>query len=241
MDPHRILEAVAEAYASCSTYRDSGQVTTRYLHPEGQPSRTSTRPFSTAFRRPDRFRFEFRSRHCIEGEWKRYIIWADGPAVQTWWDVNPGRKQPPSLARALGAAAGVSGLSAHTVPALLMPDRVRRSWLTALVDLASIEDALLGDVACYRLSGRIRPRSVAPAELEGRSKDLLASPGRMEPAEHSPVTVWIDGNGLLVRRIEYARQYQTYRTEHVTEYTPAVGVDLSDEDLSFGAPEAAYN
>jgi hypothetical protein len=83
MNPEQILEAMAEVYATCSTYRDAGRVTTRFYSADRHRPRTSVRPFTTAFRRPDRFRFEYRERYQIEDEWDRYIVWADGSAVRT--------------------------------------------------------------------------------------------------------------------------------------------------------------
>jgi hypothetical protein len=221
MYPEQILKALAEAYASCSTYRDSGQVTTHFCSEDRDP-RTSVKPFVTAFHRPDQFRFEYRDRYDVEHEWNRYIVWADGEAVRTWWDVNPGVKQPESLELALAGATGVSSGSAHTVAALLMPDRVGGRRLTDLAELASLGDEPLGEVTCYRLSGR-----------------FLVSKRWPERAEHSPLTLWIDCDTLLIRRIEAATQFETFRTETVTDYTPTVGVALSDDELLFGAPETA--
>src|SRR5437660_3207129 len=115
MNPEQILAALAEVYAECGSYRDCGQVVTRFVHLDDNPPRTVMQPFSTAFVRPHRFRFEYRD------EYGRYIVWANGEAVQTWWDVSPGVEQQESLEMALAGATGVSGGSAHTIPALLMP------------------------------------------------------------------------------------------------------------------------
>jgi hypothetical protein len=221
MDPKQLLEAVAEVYANCSTYRDSGQVTTQFLSSER--TRTSIRPFTTAFRRPDRFRFEYMDRYHVGDEWKRYIVWADGPTVRAWWDVLPGREEPESLGLALAAATGVSGGSAHTMPALLMPDRVGGRRLIELRELRSLGDEPLGEVTCFRLSGRF------PVHRTGQKKH----------AERSPLTIWINRDTMLVRRIEHTNQFETFRAETLTEYTPVVGALLSEDELRFGAPEAA--
>ena len=66
---------------------------------------------------------------------------------------------------------------------------------------------------------------------------LLRANGLL-PGAIRDVTVWIERGTLLVRRIEYATQFETFRTEKVTQYAPAVGVQLSDDELRFGAPEA---
>jgi hypothetical protein len=238
MYPEQILVAVAEAYAEGSTYRDAGQVTTMFHYPDGR-ARTTVRPFTTAFARPDRFRFEYRHRFDDAGAWNRYIVWANGSELRTWWDVRPGAERPASLELALAAAAGVAGGSAHTVPALLMPGGLGGQRLTELAELASLGDEPLGESTCYRLSGRFPSELVGPAERERRYQELLAKAGRMERSERSPTTVWIDRGTLLIRRVEWATQFETFRTETVTDYNPGIGVLLSDDELRFGAPETA--
>ena len=236
MDPQQILEAVGEVYASCVTYRDSGQVFTRFYSPRVADPRISVKPFTTAFHRPDRFRFEYRDRFDVGHEWNRYLVWLGGKAVRTWWDLHRRVDQPESIGHALAGATGVSGGSAHTVPALLMPDRVGGRQLTLLAELESLEDELLETVTCYRLQGRF----LHLIEKEGHVQQVSAPTGRRpERAKHSPLTVWIDRGTFLIRRIEAANQFETFRTETVTDYMPAVGIRLSDEELLFDVPEAA--
>src|SRR5262249_47398083 len=123
MNPEQILAALAEVYAECRSYRDAGRVVTRFLPAGDRRPHSSVRQFATAFVRPGRFRFEYRQRYREEDAWDRYIVWAHGAEVRTWWDVRPGVEEAKSLGMALAGATGVSGGSAHTVPALLLPDR----------------------------------------------------------------------------------------------------------------------
>jgi hypothetical protein len=58
--PQEILDKMVAVYASCSSYVDKGQVKTTFFENSGP--RTTKRPFSTAFVRPSRFRFEFEDR-----------------------------------------------------------------------------------------------------------------------------------------------------------------------------------
>src|SRR5262245_59747489 len=133
MNPEQILAALAEVYASCMTYRDTGCVVTCFIRPDGH-SHTNVQPFATAFVRPNRFRFENLYRFNEQSEWDRDILWADGSEVRTWWDVRGRVERPESLHLALAAATGVSGGSAHTIPALLAPDNVGGRRLTQLAD-----------------------------------------------------------------------------------------------------------
>src|SRR5262245_54578520 len=160
MTPEQILAAMAQAYERCATYRDSGHVATLFLNPDGTLSHTSLQPFRTAFVRPDRYRFEYND------EGSRCIIWADGQDVLRWWDVDPGVKRPESLGLALAGATGVSGGSAHTVPALLMPEEVGGRLLTDLADLVLLGEGQIGGAACYRIRAQHIPEPPNPEREE---------------------------------------------------------------------------
>ena len=84
------------------------------IMPEG-PSQLFTpqspsleRPFATAFVRPGRFRFQFTDTGLGDRS-SRYIVWADGNEVLSWWDAKPGVRHPGALQDALAPAAGISG------------------------------------------------------------------------------------------------------------------------------------
>src|SRR4051794_40464398 len=133
MTAEQILEGMAAVYAGCRTYRDTGRVHTRFLTRRGRLDFESTKPFRTAFVRPDRFRFEFASHFPGQAEMHRFIVHMAGRVVQTWWDLRPGVERQSRLGMALAGATGVSGGAAHTVPALLLPRRVGGRRLTDLV------------------------------------------------------------------------------------------------------------
>lgn len=61
MTADEVLDRLARTYAGLTTYRDAGRVVTRYF-PDGRRPHSEVKTFTTAFARPDRFRFEFRSR-----------------------------------------------------------------------------------------------------------------------------------------------------------------------------------
>ncbi len=149
--------------------------------------------------------------------------------------MTPGVESPGSLGRALAGATGVSGGSAHTVPALLMPDLVGPCRLPHMVEVVSVGDAALGDVTCYRLSGQFAP---SPDDPDLDERVLRTTGRRMERAEEGPVTVWVDRGTFLVRRVEEATRFETFRTEEVTEYEPEVGVAVGEEELRFDPPAA---
>jgi outer membrane lipoprotein-sorting protein len=112
-----VLDRMAKAYAGCKSYRDSGVVKTVFIEATG--NRDVEKPFTTAFVRPDRFRFEYKEE--AGGQERRYIVWRKGKEVQTWWDVKPGVEKPESLNLALAGATGVSGSSEPVREVLLSP------------------------------------------------------------------------------------------------------------------------
>src|SRR5262245_26962508 len=140
-----VLDRMAKAYASCKSYHDSGVVKTVFVQAGG--NWTVEKPFTTAFVRPDRFRFEYKEKDG-GGQERRYIVWRKGKEVQTWWDVKPGVEKPESLGLALAGASGVSGSSAHTVPALLLPKEVSGRRLTDLTEAKRLKDAKIDKVDC---------------------------------------------------------------------------------------------
>src|ERR1044071_9484572 len=73
-----IADRTKSVYAECSSYHDTGKVTTVFF--ENDRQRTVEKPFQTAFVRPDRFRFEYRDESLPAGT--RYIIWRVGANVQ---------------------------------------------------------------------------------------------------------------------------------------------------------------
>jgi outer membrane lipoprotein-sorting protein len=171
--------------------------------------RTENKPFTTAFVRPDHLRFEYKARRGDEEE-DRYIIWSNGKYVQTWWDVRPGIEKPRTLGLALGSAAGVSGGSSLTIPALLLAEEVGGGRLTDMTDAKRIKDAKLDGVDCFRVQGK-------------HAESLM--------------TVWIDKKTLLIRRIETQNKFDTFRTEETTTYDLVMDGAITDKMLDCNPPK----
>ncbi len=220
-DPVTLLLAMEKAYASCTSYRDTGTVTSLILTEGGRAG--SERPFATAFVRPGRFRFEFTDTG-LGGDKARYIVWADGGEVRSWWDRQPGVRHPGSLEEALSPAAEISGGVSVRVPALLLPGSLGRGpLLVAPQRLADGEDR---GVACVRIEGK------------GRKTPYLlpAGPNRSVQVEDETVTLWLDKATHLLRKVEERRTMETYRSETTTLYSPEINVAVPAADLAFGAP-----
>lgn len=123
-DPSTIIEHVAKAYATCTTYQDHGVVETTYH--SGTPTEMKSKIwFTTYFKRPNKFRFAFLLRAMESFLFPEFIhvIWTDGKSVHIKspiWLFTQER----NLEMAIAGATGISSCAAHRVPRFLMPDVV---------------------------------------------------------------------------------------------------------------------
>jgi outer membrane lipoprotein-sorting protein len=185
----QILDKMATTYAACQSYRDSGVVTNFF-----DPEHIDIKPFHTAFARPDQFRFEYND----DAPEKAYIVWARGDEVRTWWYITPGVKSPGSLGNGLAGATGVSSGSAHTIPVLLLPDRIGGRSMTSLTELVRLPDDTIDDTPCFKLQGKFADE---------------------------PTTLWLEKETFLIRRIvedsKLAKATTVYRPEVDKEISAA--------------------
>ena len=202
---------MGKAYAGCKTYRDSGTVKTDFIRPAGNPAGnfTTDKPFTTAFIRPDQFRYEFKNT-LSDGRVTRFLAWKHGADVQSWWDVTPGVQKYESLATPIAAGTGISGSSSHTVPALLLPDPDLGGRLTGLTEAKRIDDAKVGVTDCYRVQGKFG---------------------------NSPHTLWVEKSSYLLRRIDSTMTFPDFHTEETTTYDPVVDGAVDASLLKFDPPE----
>jgi RNA polymerase sigma factor (sigma-70 family) len=208
MTASEVISAMAHTYATCGSYLDSGVVKTVFF--ENGEARIQERPFHTVFVRPDRFRFEFWEQNSAKR--KPYIVWANGSDVRTWWAVPSSHTgQLTTLSRGLAGGTGISGGSAHTVPALLLPDQVNGFKLTDSINTVRGENEKVGGVDCIRIAG----------VQNGQAQ-----------------TLWLDKTTFLVRQIYLERYIPGARTETTTTYNPVINVSIPDELLQLDIPES---
>ncbi len=221
--PVKILLTMNKVYARCSSYRDTGEVTTASAVEGG--SFGSRQPFSTAFVRPGGFLFRFTDTGLGERK-ATYTVWLGDGGVLSWWDASPGLRRAASLQDALDVASGVSDGASLRVPGMLMPGTVHGgAFLIAPERLPDADDR---GVLCFRLRGRGRetPYTIATGSGEVTVED-----------EH--VTLWIDGTRYLLRRVEQQQVLSTYRTTITTSYDPEIDVPIDPGALVFAPPAGA--
>jgi outer membrane lipoprotein-sorting protein len=219
----QIVELAERAYARCDSYRDSGVVTTTFVSEDRQW--TAEIPFTTAFLRPDRLRLEFKDKSLGDPP-PTTIIWSTDGEVRTWRDIDPGVETPADLEEALAAATGVSQGISYRVPSLLIPGAALGGPPLDLHYAVRIGDAEDEGFGCFRIRGqRIR----TPITLgEGERAAVL---------RENSVTLWIDKDTYLVRKVEESNVYDTFSTEAITTYNPEIDVEIPAELLEFGPPQ----
>jgi hypothetical protein len=231
--PQEIIEATRAAYASCASYRDRGNVHTDFFDPAGEITMSEDRPFSTVFRRPDRFRYEFRGE--TGGRPHRYIVWREGAAVRTRWDLSGQDDTPDSLALGLAGATGVSGGSAHTVPSLLLPGEFEGDALRKFVDLQRVGETSIDGALCHHLTAGTVP---IPAAAREQMNDTIQRVTGMDSAavpiaEHGATQLWIAIDTCLLRRLERQVNFGRFATTSVTDYSAGMNVSLADDEFGF--------
>ncbi len=172
IEVRQILDRMAKAYAECKSYRDSGVIKSVIVKNTGSPEFTVEHSFTTAFVRPDRFRFEIKNEDD-----DRLLISANGQNVRTWWDVEPGIQE--TGVTGVSPWLKPSGFSGGQMSVEFPPCSCRKNWRVSgdldLIDPKQIEDGKLQNVECFRLEYNFRDEQI---------------------------TLWIDKQSYLVRRID---------------------------------------
>jgi hypothetical protein len=202
---YKLLEDVVSSYAAMTAYSDAG-VVTRSSNESGSAFRTH---FSTLFKRPSFFRFDFSRPHPyspLSHIVTRHAIGFDGSAaysVTKRHEQSTEVRAKTSLDQAVAGATGISSGSAHTIGRLLIAEVTGVSILD-LADAQLNDDVALNGVVCY---------SVAARHPKGGMREL-----------------WIEKPTLLIRRV------WTKHTEGSSEEArDSVRVNQSIDDASFAS------
>ncbi|QJR16205.1 hypothetical protein [Usitatibacter palustris] len=119
-----LLARVIEKYRLLASYQDTG-VVLQPLSPSDAPIETK---FTTRFRRPHFFRFAFSSPHPfppLAHLITSHCCGLDDAGAYAWMKIyeEPATLKPvKNISIAVASATGISGGSAHTIGALLMPE-----------------------------------------------------------------------------------------------------------------------
>ena len=202
-----ILSRMKKVYANAHTYQDKGLVKVVIRFPERD--HTVIKPFTTAFIRPSRFRFEYKE---IEPMVKtsKFIAYQNGQDIKAHWDLDEGVSQITSIGEALAAAAGISGGSARTVPTMLLPEESHfRNAILFFSSPKRATDEVIAGIDCYRIE---------------------------DPNDYRGLTLWIDKEEFLLRKMYKYQNHKDSRAETTTTYQPILNGEITDKMLEFSLP-----
>jgi outer membrane lipoprotein-sorting protein len=207
------------AYAALKSYADTGSVDTEYGPPGGVLREHHT--FKTLFRAPRHFLFDFVKQDNAD----RFVVWADDEAFHTWWQATGVAETYP---KGQGGGAFVAG-GQPTVNALMQLS----PWLFPQGDLTGplTEFGDAKDGGTEAISGHQCDK------LVGVGKSVYRASGRVVNVR--PMTVWIDTQTLLVRRVlEGAPEGSASGTvdQTVTTFEPQANPTLDDARFQFKPP-----
>jgi outer membrane lipoprotein-sorting protein len=120
-DANLLLLEVAKVYGSLGSYCDTGIVSTKF-DPGTANESSHEKRFSTYFKRPNLFRFEWFEISEDGKPDNGNVVWCDGKNAYTKYSSEKTPNLETSLSLAIAGATGVSGGTAHTIAALLMEE-----------------------------------------------------------------------------------------------------------------------
>lgn len=216
------LKAAAKRYSDAKTYKDSGEVHIKFVTAQG--NRTDRRPFSTAFERGGRFKWEFRSSAVPGGKPSaRYVVWSsDQKSYRSWWDVTKQSDSFEELDSAMAGPTGVSGGSATAIIPLLRPDM---RWGIKTTQLDGAKEAgteIIDDAECVVIEGT---RPISKDKVRLWLDSTMAIRKIVENAEIDPSKIPGGSGG------------EKFTTETTITFKPVFDQPVADEDVQFTPPK----
>jgi len=205
-------------YASLKSYEDTGTVDAEYGLAKAPAHDHHT--FTTAYLAPRRYFFDFRK----SGNADRFVIWSDDQAFHTWWKATGAVTDYPkgTGTNAFLMADPTTAGSAMKIPELIFGQAGLQGTLAHAADLVAEGTDVVGGRTCQRLVGTAR--------------DVYGATGR--EVNVRTLTVWIDPETLLIRRIaEVPKDLppgQVSRT--VTTFEPHANPTLDPNRFRFTPP-----
>jgi hypothetical protein len=149
LNEQQIIQQLSALYANCRSYEDQGYVDT-IIDPGTTQERRGRVAFRTAFVRPMYFRLEWMRFDPFTGKPNQEgseAIWCDGAKAYSRNRFDEHEVEFENLDHAIASATGVA---AHTVSSLLMPDVLSFKFMRH-GNLSSVPDEILFDEPCCHL------------------------------------------------------------------------------------------
>lgn len=200
---NEILSRMKDTYANAKTYQDKGLVKVVIRFPER--THIVKKPFTTAFIRPDRLRYEYKEIKPLV-KTSKFVAYLNGNEVKVHWDLDESASEIKSIDDALATAAGISGGSARAVPSMLRPDQSRFRNPVLFYSPKRADDELIDGINCFRLE---------------------------DPSPYRNLTMWIDKDEFLLRKMFVEKDLDDSIGETTTTYSPILNGVVEDELLMY--------
>ncbi len=209
-----LLARSRAAYQSLHTYLDKGEVLSEYRNPGTTRMSTTKDTFVTAFQAPHGYLFQF-----TKDTGERYVIWTVDAITHDWWSATHVHTVH-SVGAPIAFLLGVTPTrgSSMMLPPLLFPRAQLHGPLTDIQDPKMSTDEPISGHQCFKVTG---------TELMGNSKTPR------------PITVWIDHDTLLVRRVleDTPESSPDSVARITTTMEPVLNPSLASGSLSFAPPK----
>lgn len=214
------LQKSRAVYAALKSYADTGTV----LHESGINS-VSRHTFRTYYRAPRHFFFEFNEDKADGGS--VLAIWCEGGDFQSWWtDSRVHSTYPPGKgSAAFTSASSFTVGSAIQIPSLLFSTAGLVATMGELAEMTAAGTELIGGRPAHKLTGVARSKYGATGHV----------------VNERSVTVWIDVETLLVRKIfeDTPKGFPAgSRNRITTTFDPQANPALDDSRFKFAVPRS---
>jgi outer membrane lipoprotein-sorting protein len=211
-----VLAKTEAAYAALKSYSDTGSVDTEFGPKEGLVREHHT--FKTLYRAPRHFLFDFVKAESAD----RFVVWADDEAFHSWWQATGVAELYP---KGQGAGVFVTG----SVPTL--------SALVQIAPLLFSGAGLSGPVTEFgdgKVAGSEAVNGHPCQKLVGVGKSMY---GTGAVVNVRPMTIWIDAQTSLVRRVFEDSSDGATISRSTTTFDPQVNPTLEDAKFQFTPPK----
>ncbi len=199
-----VLVQVDLTYRGLTSYSDKG-----FMESRDQPDSAETEihklTFSTHFRRPNFFRFEW----CDSDREGVNVIWCDGENAFAKYSYENKARHAETLRLAIAGATGVSSGTAYTISTLLMEDVGRRK-LTDMRDSVYRGAEIVNGEDCHHLQDANRDRHIFISKSKSTilriDEDYVIAAGSTEKALKSARSRSI---GLFIHWLRYVIEFRS--------------------------------
>jgi outer membrane lipoprotein-sorting protein len=217
-----LLEQSRAKYAALKTYSDTGTVRTELVLPGNtDPATVETHTFTTFYRAPRQYFFEFKKDPNVGDE--RFVIWADNADFNSWWSATKVHDTYPKghgdEAFALGAFPTKNAVM--QLAPMLFAQAELHGPVVDLKVLSSEQIEQVNGHRCHKLVGEV---------------GLAYGTGTVTNVR--PTTIWIDAESMLLRKVLEDTPKGTSGIDRVTTtFDPQADVQIDDAHFKFSPPQ----